>query len=225
MKKAIVLLIAFMVVLTCFSSCKRTNVIKGGVMATDFNGNGIVPVVTKEDGGIIRDGAGNVVVLVTDENGNTYKKDGEYVTQAVAVEHAIIFGNHVEMPDFAIDIPNGWSNSMSYDDLHIKKDGKEDMISISAMRDAKLADVEADNSKMFELFPGGATTNTTMTVAGEEAHLISAFTTVNGTGVYLGFITFSHQGVIYRCRLGSDRDLSGEINNIVKILDTIQFVH
>ena len=225
MKKVIVLLIALMVVLTCFTSCKRTNVIKGGVMATDFNGNGIVPVVTKEDGGIIRDEAGNVIVLVTDKNGNTYKEDGAYVTQAVAVEHALIFNNHVEMPDFAIDIPGGWSNSKSYDDLHIKKDGTEDTISISAMRNAKLADVEADNNKMFELFPGGVTTNTTVTVAGEEAHVLSAFTTVNGTGVFLGFVTFSHQGVIYRCRIGSDRDLTGEINNIVKILDTIQFVH
>lgn len=225
MKRSIALIIVFMLVLTCFSACKRTGVIKGGVMATDFNGNGIVPVVTQENGGIIRDDAGNVIVLATDKNGNTYKENGEYVTQAVAVDHAIIFGKHIETADYAMDIPNGWSDEKSFDDVHIKKDGKADMISISTMRNEKLADVEADNSEMFKLFPGGATTNKTLTVAGEEAHFISAFTTVNGTGVYLGFITFSHQGVVFRCRIGSDRDLSKDIDDIIKIIDTIQFVH
>lgn len=214
-----------MVVLTCFTACKRQGVIKGGVLATDFNGNAIVPVVTQENGGIIRDEGGNVIVLVTDENGNSYKEKGEYVTKSIAIEHALVFGKHIEMADFSLDIPNGWINSKSYDDLHIQKEGKADMISISAMRNEKLADVEADNNEMFKLFPGGATTNKTLTVAGEEAHLISAFTTVNGTGVFLGFITFSHQGVVYRCRIGSDRDLTNEINDIIKILDTIQFVH
>lgn len=225
MKKLIALLIVFMVVLTCFTACKKQNVIKGGVMATDFNGNGIVAVVTQENGGIVRDDGGNVIILVTDENGNSYKEDGEYVTQALAIDHALVFGQHIEAADFSMDIPNGWSNSMSYDDVHIKKDGTEDMITISTLRNESLTEVEADNSEMFKLFPGGATTNKTVTVAGEEAHLVSAFTTVNGTGVFLGFITFSHQGVVFRCRIGSDRDLTNELNNIVKILDTIQFVH
>lgn len=225
MKKSIALLIVFMVVLTCFTACKRQNVINGGVMATDFNGNGIVPVVTQENGGIIRDEGGNVVVLATDENGNSYKEKGEYVTKVVAIDHALVFDTRIEMADFSMDIPNGWSNEKSFDDVHIKKDGTEDMITISAMRDEKLEEVEAANSEMFKLFPGGATTNKTLTVAGEEAHLISAFTTVSDTGVFLGFITFSHQGVVFRCRIGSDRDLTNELDSIVEILDTIQFVH
>lgn len=222
MKRFIALIITFVVILTCFTACKKGVPVDS---VTDFAGEAIA-VVTKEDGGLIRDDSGNVVVYVTDADGNGIKGDkGELVTKAQAVEHAIVMGTRIEMPDYAINIPDGWSNSKSYEDLHIKKDGTEDLISISAMRNEKLADVEADNNEMFNLFPGDAKTNKTVKVAGKDALLTSAFTSVNGTGVYLGFITFSHQGVVYRCMLTSDRDLAGEIDNIIAIINTIEFVH
>lgn len=227
MKKSIALIITFVVILTCFAACKKEEgTFEGGVLATDFKGNVIAAVVTQKDGKLQRGDSGNAVVLVTDAKGNNVKgEDGENVTKVEHVDNAIVLGNRIEMADYAINIPDGWSNAQSFEDLQIKKDGKEDIIVISALRDEKLADVEADNSKVMEHFPAGAKVNKAITVAGENANFVSAYTTVNGTGVYLGFITFSHQGVIYRCRLGSDRDLAGEIDNIVAILNTIEFVH
>ena len=225
MKKLIAVLIVFMVVLTCFSACKRQNVIKGGVMATDFKGNGVVPVVTKEDGGIIRDEAGNVVILATDENGNSYKEKGEYVTKAVAVDHAIIFGKHVEMPDFAIDIPNGWSDAKSYDMLNIQKDGTNTKISIFSDREAKLVDVQAGHANMIDLAATGTVVKTTQKVAGQDASVVYTYSTLGGSSVFVGYIDFSYLGAVFTVQVSSDKDITSDWNDIVKIADTIKFVH
>ncbi len=227
MKKTIALIITFVVIFTCFAACKKEEgKLEGGVLATDFKGNVIAAVATEKDGKLQRGDGGNAVVLVTDAKGNNVKdEDGENITRVEHVDNAIIIGNRIEMADYAINIPDGWSDAKSFEDLQIKKDGKEDVIVISAMRDEKLADVEADNNKMLEAFPAGSRVNKSLTVAGEEASFVSAYTSVDGTGVYFGFITFSHQGVIYRCRLGSDRDISSEIDSIVAILNTIEFVN
>ena len=93
------------------------------------------------------------------------------------------------------------------------------------MRNENLAKVEADNNEMLKFVPGENKVNKSVKVAGKDASFASAFTTVNGTGVYLGFITFSHQGVVYNCMLTSDRDLGGEIDSIIAILNTIEFIH
>lgn len=226
MKKSIALLIVFMVVLTCFSACKRQNVIKGGVMATDFNGNGVVAVVTKEDGGIIRDEAGNVVVLATDENGNSYKENGEYVTKVVAVDNAIIFGKHVEMADFSMDIPNGWSDSKTYGYmLNIQKDNTNTKISIFSDRNAKLTDVQANHSKIVEMAATGAITKTTQKVAGQEASVVYTYSTLGGNSVFVGYIDFSYQGAVFTIQVSSDKDITKDWNDIIKIADTIKFVH
>lgn len=225
MKKTIVLLITFMVVLTCFSSCKRTGVIKGGVLATDFKGNGVAAVVTKEDGGIIRDDAGNVIVLATDKNGNTYKEKGEYVTQAVAVEHAIIFDKHVEMPDFAMDIPNGWSDEKSYDMLNISKDGADTMITIMTDRNAKLTDISKNHATMVDMAATGNAVHTTQTVAGQEAIVTYVYSTLSGSGIFIGYIDFMYQGAVFTVQVSDTKDISSSWNDIVKIVDTIDFVH
>lgn len=225
MKKLIAVLIVFMVVLTCFSACKRQNVIKGGVMATDFKGNGVAAVVTKEDGGIIRDEAGNVIVLATDKNGNSYKEKGEYVTKAVAVDHAIIFGKHVEMPDFAIDIPNGWSDAKSYDMLNIQKDGTNTKISIFSDREAKLVDVQAGHANMIDLAATGTVVKTTQKVAGQDASVVYTYSTLGGSSVFVGYIDFSYQGAVFTVQVSSDKDITSDWNDIVKIADTIVFVH
>lgn len=227
MKKTIALVLTFVVIFACFAGCKKAEEGKfeGGALITDAKGNVVAAVATQEDGQLLRDEAGNQAIIVTDAKGNSVKENGEVVTKFEAIDNAIVMGNRIEMADFAINIPAGWSDNFSRDVLNIKKDGTEDQISISVLRNEKLSDVQADNAEMFKLFPSGASKNTSLKVAGEEANFISAFTTVQGTGVYLGFITFSHQGAIFRCMITSDRDISGNINEIIDILNTIEFVH
>ena len=246
MKKSLSVILALFIALFAFAACEKEKEDKdeikkspkstapqkeyvsdiGGVVVTDFQGEIENAVLTEENGKVIRDEAGNIIVLVTDSNGEVIENDnGEVVTKYQAIDSAIVIGNRIEMPDYAINIPDGWSDLKSYADLSLKKDGTEDIIVISAMRDEKLADVEADSVKMLEVFPSESKVNKSLTIAGEEASFVSGYITVDGTGVYLGSITFSHQGVVYKCMITSDRDLSGEIDSIVAIIDTIEFIH
>ena len=58
-----------------------------------------------------------------------------------------------------------------------------------------------------------------------EAEFSSGLIKTEGAAVWLGYITFSHAGEIYDCRLSADRDLSQEeINKMVDILRSIEFV-
>ena len=66
MKKYFALILTFILILTCFAACKPS--IKDGTVVTEFGGQGHA-AVTEADGGVKRDEAGNLIVLVTDENG------------------------------------------------------------------------------------------------------------------------------------------------------------
>ena len=70
------------------------------------NGAGeMMAVVTSPDGGIVRDEAGNIIVLVTDENGKNVKgENGEYKTNAIAMDHAIVLGRRVEAENYSVEI-------------------------------------------------------------------------------------------------------------------------
>ncbi len=226
MKKSIALILTFLAIFTCFAACKKEEgSVEGGVAATDKDGNVVAVVATQENGYLLRGDGGNAVLVVTDAKGNSVKKDGEVVTKLEAIRNAYVVGNRIEMPDYALNIPDGWSDLISFADLQIKKDGVEDVIVISSLRDGKIAEVEENNATFMKGFADNEKTAKTLTVAGEEAKFVGGFKTVNGANVYLGFITFSHQGVVYNCRFNSDRDLTGEFDNIVAILNTIDFVN
>lgn len=221
MKKSIALILTFVVILTCFAGCKK------GVPVdsyTDFAGEAIA-VVTKEDGGIVRDDSGNVVVYVTDAKGNGVKgDDGELVTKAQAVEHAIVTGRRIEMPDYAINIPDGWSNESSYTVLNITKDGTDTMITIMADRNAKLADIQKSHDTIVSASATGAVTKTTQKIAGQEATVAYTFTTKSGS-IFVGYIDFMYQGVVFTVQVSATSDISSSWDEIVSIVNTIEFVH
>lgn len=226
MKKSIALILTFLAIFTCFAACKKEEgSVEGGAPVTNENGKIFAVVATQENGQLLRGDGGNAVLVVTDAKGNSVKKDGEVVTKLEAIRDAYVVGNRIEMPDYALNIPDGWSNQKSFSDLQIKKDGVEDVIVISSLRDGNLAEVEENNAVFMKNFAENEKTSKTLTVAGEDAKFVSGFTTRNGIDVYLGFITFSHNGVVYNCRFNSDRDLTGEFDNIVAILNTIDFVN
>lgn len=228
MKKYFALIISMLVIITCFTACKPK--LKGGNYITNAAGDGYA-AVTKEDGGIVRDGAGNLIVLVTDENGKNVKdKNGEYQTNAVALEHALVIGDRIECRDFAIQIPSGWEDSLSFSDLVIKKTGTEDIIKISSTRDASLSTIIDDtNSSLLNTikaqFDNEVSENKGITIKDIEAHFLSVFVPDNGTGTssYLGYIFFENNGIVYTCMLTSNRDLSSQLDEITNILGTIEF--
>ena len=226
MKKTFALIIAFVVILTCFAGCKKGS-FEGGVVATNWKGENMA-VVTKENGGIVRNEAGNVIILPTDENGYNIKDDkGEIVTQAVAIEHAIVINNRIEMADFAIEIPKGWADQKSWKDLIITKEGSTDIITITPDRTGKKADIEAADSKIIDAvkLAGGTMENKTIKVAGVDASFVAGFAKTSSADVYVAFVVFSYNGVVYNCRIDANHDLTASIDEYIAILDTIEFVH
>ena len=228
MKKITVILLCLVLAMTCLTACKAK--LKNGAV---LSGGGYdYAAVTNEDGGIQRDDAGNIVVLVTNDKGKNVKDDnGEYATKAVALRGALVVGNRIECPDYRMNIPNGWSDYLSASDLMIQRDGTKDVIKIIATRDADLSSSMKQASdlidKMKAVSADTVYDNRSVKVLDMDAQLFSVYVPDNGTGAasYLGYIFFEHSSVVYSCMLTSDRNLNDSMEEILSILNTIEFVH
>lgn len=224
MKKTLALVLTFVVILTCFVACKKEDEEKVKPHK-NFAGEAVA-VVTEKDGGIIRDDVGNVVVYVTEKDGVIVKnEDGEPETKHQAIEHAIVTGRRIEMADYAINIPDGWSDAKSYSVLNISKDGTDKMITIMADRNASLTDNQKAHDTIVSASATGNIVRTTQTVAGQEASVVYTYSQLRGNSVFVGYIDFSRQGVVYSVQVSSTEDISSSWNEIVSIVNTIEFVH
>lgn len=228
MKKYFALALTFILIFTCFTACKPK--IKNGAVVTNAAGENYA-AVTEADGGIVRDGAGNLVVLVTDEDGRNVKGDnGEYQTNAVAIDHALVIGDTIEMPQYSIQIPAGWSDSLSFADLCLSKDGTADKFTISVIEDESLTDVAAERSSIINKTQAtfaGSTIETKNISFGEieNALFYSVYVPdANGAQVYLAFIIFERAGNVFSCMVNSNTDISSTIPEITEILSTIKFI-
>ncbi|MBQ2903409.1 MAG: hypothetical protein IJD78_00085 [Clostridia bacterium] len=229
MKKYFALILTFILIFTCFTACKPT--IKDGAVVTNAAGENFA-AVTEADGGIKRDGAGNLVVLVTDEDGRNVKENGENITKAVAIQHALVIGDTIEMPEYSIQIPNGWSDSMSFENLVLSKDGTADKLTISVIDDKSFTDVAAERSSLINstktTFSNTITDSKGIEIGEiKDALFYSAYVpdAGNGAAVYLAFILFEHAGDVYSCMINSNTDISASIPEITEIISTINFVH
>ena len=231
MKKYFALIICAIIVLSCFTACSP----KADLIA-DY------PAVTKEDGGIIRDQAGNIIIHVTDADGRHVKnEDGEYATSPVALEHPIVVGKRVEAPLYSINIPKGWSDKLTAADLDIVRDGTKDNLRISVLKDTDLSKTLEQRSSTINLvkskFPTADSGNQKYTIGnGIEAQYMYAW--VEDTGVreddgkgnltiissFIGFIVFEYKGDIYSCSLSSNNNMNEDIDEIINILNTIEFI-
>lgn len=233
MKKYFALIIASLVILSCFTACKAK--IKDGTIVTNQAGENYA-AVTQADGNVVIDEGGNIVVLVTDENGKNVKgDDGEYATNKVALDHALVIGNRVECEKYYINIPNGWSNASSFNGLSIKRDGTEDVIVINE-REGDIDSAMAGTMSAIDLAKGAyANTtyeNTQVMIGDMPAHFVSLYIPDNGTtdpngnpvASYMGFIFFEHAGTVYTVRISSTTsNMSEDLDEILAILDTIEF--
>lgn len=227
MKKYFALILTFVLILTCFAACKPS--IKDGTLVTEFGGKNHA-AVTEADGGIKRDEAGNIIVLETDSNGRNVKdENGNYVTNPVGIDHALVIGNTIEMPEYSVQIPNGWSNSVSFENLVISRDGTADTLTISVIGDKSVADVIKERSTVINMttstYENVVTESKGVNVGEKEANLLSAFVPdANGAQVYLCYIVFEHAGNVYSCMLNSNTDISSTVPEVLEILGTINFV-
>lgn len=232
MKRYFALIITVIVILTCFTACKPK--IKNGAVVENGAGQQIA-IVTSPDGGIVRDGAGNLIVLVTDENGRNVKdENGEYKTNAVNMDQAIVIGRRVEAKNYSVEIPNGWSDAVTLNDLSITKDGTKESLVIMEKEGSVTKSME-DTSKLFNnittMYPNVVSENKTVKINNEiTANFISAYIPVqktdeNGNPVpgYLGYYFFEANGHTYSCKIEGRRNLSETLDEFTSILSSINF--
>lgn len=232
MKKYFALIISVIVILTCFTACKPK--IKNGAVVENGVGEQIA-IVTSPDGGIVRDDAGNLVVLVTDQNGKNVKdENGEYQTNAVAMEHAIIIGRRVEAKNYSVEIPDGWSDAYTLNDLQITKDGTDESLVI-AEKEGSASQAMAKVSPIFDnaknMYANVISENTTVkindsiTASFMSVYIPQVKTDENGNPVpaYLGYFFFEEAGHTYSCKIEARRNVGENLDEFTNILSSINF--
>lgn len=232
MKKYFALILSLIVILTCFTACKPK--IKNGAVVENGAGEHVA-IVTTPDGGIVRDGAGNIVVLVTDENGKNVKdENGEYQTNAIAMDHAIILGRRVETETYSVEIPNGWSDALTLNDLSIMKDGTEESLVITTKEGTVSQAMETISllfANMKKMYTNGDFRNETVEISKDiTASYISAYipnlkTDENGNSVagFVAYFFFEKGGNTYTCKIEGRRDINENLKEFTDILATINF--
>ncbi len=232
MKKYFALIISLIVILTCFTACKPK--IKNGAVVENGAGHQIA-IVTSPEGGIVRDDAGNIVVLVTDQNGKNVKdENGEYQTNAIAMEHAIVIGRRVETEYYSVEIPDGWSNAKTLNDLSITKDGTDESLKITK----KEGSVSSEAAKILPLFENAKkmysnviSENTTVQI---KDNLSASYMSIyvphlktddagNPVPGYIGYFFFEKAGKTFTCKIEGRRNISENLKEFTDILATIEF--
>ena len=232
MKKYFALIISVIVILTCFTACKPK--IKNGAVIENGAGEQIA-IVTSPEGGIVRDEAGNLIVLVTDENGRNVKdENGEYKTNAIAMDHAIVIGRRVETENYSVEIPDGWSNALTLNDLSITIDGTDESLVISE-KDVPASKAASAFLPLMENavknYSGVITENTSVQINDEiTATYMSFFVPEvkrdeagNAVPAYIGFFFFEKAGHTYSCKIEGRRNISENLEEFTDILATINF--
>lgn len=232
MKKYFALILSLIVILTCFTACKPR--IKNGAVVENGAGEQVA-VVTSPDGGIARDEAGNLIVLVTDENGKNVKdENGEYKTNAIAMDHAIVLGRRVEAENYSVEIPDGWSDAKTLNDLSITKDGTEESLVITTKKGTVSQAMETVSlvfANMKKMYSDGDYRNETIEISKDiTATYISAYVPnlkkdENGNAVagFVGYFFFEKGGNTYSCKIEGRRDINENLKEFTDILATINF--
>lgn len=229
MKKVLAISLALTFVALCFTACGNgKKKIDGAEVYTDF-ANKEYAVMTEENGDLQRDSNGNLIVAVTDEDGNQkIGAGGEKLTEIQVIDHALIIGNTIELSDYYITIPDGWSNNSSYQGIQLKCDKDGDTISIDRIEDKKITDIEANCKSLINAANGnneGATvTNKGFELDGKNCMYTSIYIpqAANGKPFFLGYIVYQGEDAIYRFQITSEKDVTDD-EEISGIIRSVQF--
>lgn len=226
MKKYIALILATFILITAFAACSTE--IKDGEEVTNAAGETFA-ALTESNGGVARDEAGNLILAVTDANGRAVTgENGETLTNAVALDHALVIGNRIECNSFAITIPEGWSNHNSYNNLNLINDADETKIVISDFIYGDLNTKEKERTTVIDLAidqfgdAAKALRLNDVDICGTKASYDAVYN--QNTGTSIAYYHFQKGEVVYSVFITGERDLSEIDKEIEKILNTLEFV-
>ena len=228
MKKIIATALVLAITVLCFTAC-GSKVIDGTKTLTDFAG-GEYAVVTEENGELERDQAGNLIVKVTDENGKKNKDSkGEDLTQIQPIEHTLVIGNNIELQDYYLTIPKGWSNNNSFHSLQIKKNNSADAITIDQITDKPVTEVEKNAKGLVDAAIKANSNAVPVTkgieINGKSCPCFGVYVpeTSNGSKIYIAYIIYENDRGVFRFYINSDRNVDENDKEIVEILNSVVF--
>ena len=222
---AIVLIITMLALI--FTACSKK--IDGTASVTGLDG-GDVAVVTAEDGDVSRNEDGDVIVVVTDEDGKAVKDDdGNNLTEKADLQTALVYNNRIEFNDYYLEIPKGWTDNLSYQDLQIKNEKTGDSISIMRVEDTTYKEKMDSVQKMFsaieDTYPKTELKEDSVEIDGSNQTLLYAFVpeTSQGKPLYQGYVIMERKDAVYTFYISSQRDVRKDFDKIENILNSVQF--
>ncbi len=225
MKKYIALALSIMTLVCVFTACGKKPT---GTEAVTVQGGETLAVLTKEDGGLERNDQGDILMVVTEEDGKAVTdKDGEQQTTQVNLKTAFVYDNRIEFKDYYLEIPDGWTNDLSYTDLTIAKKGSDETIKIMRSEDKSLEDAMSNTESMFktvkDINPAAVTSKSTIKINGEGCIFMSAYSKTEENENYLAYAFLENEGALYTFMVTAAHDLTGNLGEIEKILNSVEF--
>lgn len=216
LKRAGIFLLCFVLLLLC--SCSKNavqtqpeTVIK---TVTDTNGKTYKAVVD-ENGFIMCDSAGKMIITAEDEKGNPLKNEqGEYVTQKVSFPNILVGENEIYTEFYKLPIPQNWQNKST------------DLVKLSFTENGKTAEITVNERGSMSSVNCVKEIEDMLSVLGEVKKNTVDFNFATATGIELENVmtvyVFSVEGRTYFVKITAEKEMFEKIN-FTEIVNTIKF--
>ncbi len=177
MKKFLALSLTAALFCTAFAGCSSKNNYESGDVVPMVDGDAVV--VTEEGGEVARKENGKIVVVVTNPDGQALKdENGNEVTSAVDLTHAVVLGDKIEYSLFSVTVTDGWNAGNVHDTVVINSKDKDETNKIVIYSEKKIDDngEAMPGEKWFNVVKGSSdvkidkSESAEITVAGVKAH-------------------------------------------------------
>ncbi len=225
MKKYIALALSLMTLACIFTACAKK---PEGTEAVTVEGGSTLAVLTKENGGLERDEQGDILVVVTEDNGKAVTDaEGKQETTQLNLQTAFVYDNRIEFRDYYLEIPDGWTNNVSYRDLGIKKDGSDEEIKIMRSEEKTLEEAFSSTETMFKsvktMNPAAVSSRKGININGESATLLYCYSETENDKTYLAYAFLEHDHALYTFMITAKHDLTEDFGEIESILNSVEF--
>ncbi len=229
MKKTISIAISLLLIICCLAACGNSKKIDGAELYTDLGG-GEYQLLTDKDGGVERDSNGNLIVAVTDDDGKQVTdENGEKVTETSKIDHALVINNTIELQNFYLTIPDGWSNNSSYQGIQIIKNNSEERITIELLEDKTIVEVQENCKKIIDTAKSNCdnteTISKTVEIAGENCSYFGVFAPgdADRNPLYLVYALYETEDGVYRFMITAEENIDANDSEIMSIISSVQF--
>ena len=181
---------------------------------TDTNGKTYKAVVD-ENGFIMCDSAGKMIITAEDEKGNPLKNEqGEYVTQKVSFPNILVGENEIYTEFYKLPIPQNWQNKST------------DLVKLSFTENGKTAEITVNERGSMSSVNCVKEIEDMLSVLGEVKKNTVDFNFATATGIELENVmtvyVFSVEGRTYFVKITAEKEMFEKIN-FTEIVNTIKF--